>query len=89
MFIKKILLVFLVAIAASTILDAAAEKCECGDFASDITVYYISGSDCCQSIPSEQAVLQHYTETTPGTWIHTGNTTISGTSAQNRCCPPA
>ncbi len=85
---KKFVFLFLMLITHSLALYADV-NCECGEHATGITAYSTTGDDCCKGTPGTNGAFHTYTQQSNGVWQLTGTTIITGTSAQNTCCPPS
>lgn len=86
---KKIVPIFLILFLSHSFSVFAEKNCECGEHATGITTYSISGSDCCNDAPGQNGMQYTYAQQANGTWEVTSSTVVTGTAAQNHCCPPS
>lgn len=64
-------------------------RCECGDFPTGITTWYVpEGDGCCDSVAPIAGTIYYYEQNTFGNWVEVGHDGVSGVSAQGRCCQP-
>jgi len=85
---KKLVPVLLLLFLSPSFRVFAAANCECGEHATGITTYNVSGEDCCASTPGAVAFDNEYEQQTGGAWKLVRQTQITGTAAQSSCCPP-
>ncbi|GAB4493754.1 MAG: hypothetical protein OHK0019_18380 [Saprospiraceae bacterium] len=83
---KKLAQVLLIVFLSPTYSILARERCECGEHATGITVYHVTGTDCCKDTPEEAGFYYTYQQQSNGVWTNVSQTQITGTAAQNTCC---
>ncbi|GEM_PF-1088921 len=86
---KKLVPVLLILFLSHTFTVFAAKNCECGEHATGITTYTTGGDDCCKDTPGANGMQYTYAQQGNGVWEETGSTVVTGTAAQNACCPPS
>lgn len=65
----------------------AAKKCECGSHVIGITTFNVTSGGCCDGVAADFGQVITYHHEGGDVWSVASVTTISGTAAQNHCCP--